>query len=188
MPDVWQGNFPSDDILDTTYLHPSLVPTSECKVSLSSDNWVDLCTLMPFLYDITALPQQLQQHQQQQKQDDSIGQPFNIKHHIHVELDIDGVGFKGLPQEWQDKLQITEKKRRTMKIIEQPDSLFIEEEQNKPKTKRESRQLHLSTSRKSSIKAPNVLKAVQVIQDQEKGEYWLCLGSSSGSILTKGSF
>lgn len=32
LPDVWQSNFPSDDILDTAYIHPSLVPTSECKL------------------------------------------------------------------------------------------------------------------------------------------------------------
>lgn len=31
LPDVWQGDFPSDDILDTAYIHPILVPTSECK-------------------------------------------------------------------------------------------------------------------------------------------------------------
>ena len=31
LPDVWQGNFPSDDILDTTFIHPSLVPASEGK-------------------------------------------------------------------------------------------------------------------------------------------------------------
>jgi hypothetical protein len=108
-----------------------------------------------------------------EENDDSIGQPFNIKHHIHVELDIDGVGgFKGLPKEWQDKLAIAEKKRRTMKIVESPDSLFTDSDQQKRRSNRESRQLHLSKNRKSSIKA-NVLKAVQVILDQEKG--LLCL-------------
>lgn len=33
LPDVWQGNFPSDDILDTTFIHPILVPTCECKIN-----------------------------------------------------------------------------------------------------------------------------------------------------------
>jgi hypothetical protein len=112
--------------------------------------------------------------EQEEVEDESIGQPFNIKHHIHVELDVDGVGYKGLPQEWQDKLKVTTttslKQQRTMKIVERPDSLFVHSEHqiNKQRTKRESRQLHLSTSRKSSLKA-NVLKAVQVIQDQERG-------------------
>lgn len=57
-----------------------------------------------------------------------------------------------------------------MKIVESPDSLFHSDIdlQKKQRTKRESRQLHLSTSRNSSLKA-NVLKAVQVIQEQEKG-------------------
>jgi hypothetical protein len=32
LPDVWQGDFPSDDILDTSYLHPSLVPIPEGKI------------------------------------------------------------------------------------------------------------------------------------------------------------
>ncbi|KAI7890941.1 kinase-like domain-containing protein [Mucor mucedo] len=130
LPDVWQGNFPSDDILDTTYIHPILVPTSESAPS-------------------------------------SIGLPYNIQHNIHVELDGDGVGFKGLPQEWKDKISTSLQKRRTMKIVESPDSLFHSDPPSPPRTKRESRQLHLSTSRNSSLKG-NVLKAVQIIQEGEK--------------------
>jgi hypothetical protein len=78
-------------------------------------------------------------------QDNSIGQPYNIQHNIHVELDNDGVGFKGLPAEWQDLL-LSKHDRRTMKIVERPDSLFNDD-------------------RKSVLKA-NVLKAVQAIQEQ----------------------
>lgn len=105
--------------------------------------------------------------------DGGIGQPFNIKHHIHVEVDQDGVGYKGLPTEWQDKVGPLAQKKlpRNMKIVESPDSLFENEDnkETRPKSKRESRQLHLATKRKSTMKG-NTLKAVQVIQDQERGE------------------
>lgn len=145
LPDVWQGNFPSDDILDTKYIHPSLVPVSELDDMSTSTSTTTT--------------------------DGGIGQPFNIKHHIHVEVDQDGVGYKGLPKEWQDKLGplVAQKKLpRNMKIVESPDSLFENEDDNKrPKSKRESRQLHLATKRKSTMKG-NTLKAVQVIQDQER--------------------
>lgn len=101
----------------------------------------------------------------------SIGHPFNIKHNIHVELDVDGAGFKGLPKEWRDKVPpLLEKKRRATKIVESPDSLFHSDlDLPKQRTKRESRQLHLSTNRNSLLKA-NVMKAVQIIQDSEKGK------------------
>ncbi|KAG2235940.1 hypothetical protein INT48_004270 [Thamnidium elegans] len=135
LPDVWQSNFPSDDILDTAFIHPILVPTCESPSSISH--------------------------------------PFNIKHHIHVELDQDGIGFKGLPQEWKDKVAI--EKRRTMKIVESPDSLFHSDSDLRSK-----RELHLSTSRNSVLKA-NVLKAVKVIQDQENVEN-TCLNTTSCSI------
>ncbi|GAA5799105.1 hypothetical protein HPULCUR_004514 [Helicostylum pulchrum] len=116
LPDVWQSNFPSDDILDTAFIHPILVPTCEYQ---------------------------------------------------------DGIGFKGLPQEWKDKVAID--KRRTMKIVESPDSLFHSDSDLRSK-----RELHLSTSRNSVLKA-NVLKAVKVIQDQEKVEN-TCLNTTSCSI------
>lgn len=88
--------------------------------------------------------------------DNSIGQPYNIQHHIHVELDNDGVGFKGLPKEWQDLLLSKQStcEKRTMKIVESPDSLFNDD----------------TNKRKSSLKA-NVLKAVQAIQEQGLFQY-----------------
>lgn len=51
-----------------------------------------------------------------------------------------------------------------MKIVESPDSLFHSDSDLRSK-----RELHLSTSRNSVLKA-NVLKAAKVIQDQEKGK------------------
>lgn len=36
-----------------------------------------------------------------------IGKPFNIKHNIHIEVDInEPMGLKGLPVEWLEKLQL----------------------------------------------------------------------------------
>lgn len=107
----------------------------------------------------------------------AIGQPYNIKHHIHVELDQDGVGFKGLPEEWKDKVVI--EKKRAMKIVESPDALFHSDPDLRcstmtttTTTTTKKRELHLSThsnSRQSILKA-TVLKAVKIIQDQDKGK------------------
>lgn len=101
LPDVWQTNFPSDDILDTTLIHPALVPTTENM--------------------------------------DPIGKPFNFQHNIHVEIDRNGIGYKGLPKEWQDVLSAAQE---TQDIL---------------------------PSRTSSLKE-NVLKTVQIIQEQERGK------------------
>ncbi|KAI8087841.1 kinase-like domain-containing protein [Gilbertella persicaria] len=125
LPDVWQGDFPSDDILDTTCLHPSLVPICESP------------------------------------QDAAIGQPFNIQHHIHVELDEDGVGFKGLPKEWQHVLSKSSyrqkwNEKRTMKIVESPDAMFRTE-------------LPAIQPKESSF-STEVLEAVQEIQHEEEEE------------------
>lgn len=61
-----------------------------------------------------------------------------------------------------------------MKIVESPDSLFHSDPPSPPRTRRESRQLHLSTSRNSSLKA-NVMKAVQIIQEGEKGKLFFLI-------------
>ncbi|KAG1169240.1 hypothetical protein G6F70_008627 [Rhizopus microsporus] len=117
LPDVWQANFPSsDDILDTTCIHPSLVP--------------------------------------QTSDDISIGQPYNVKHHIHVELDQDGLGFKGLPNEWKYALSKGTKhpcERRTMKAIDRPDSFFHSDESTIISSRKSSLQAMKKTSSESDI-------------------------------------
>ncbi|CAO3669511.1 unnamed protein product [Rhizopus stolonifer] len=112
LPDVWQESFPSSDVLDTTYIHPSLVPQSS--------------------------------------HDPSIGQPFNVKHHIHVELDPDGIGFKGLPKAWSDTL-LKNTERRTTKL-ECPESFTTDGST-------------ISSSRKSSIQQPPVKHDMDDIAD-----------------------
>ncbi|KAI9273738.1 kinase-like domain-containing protein [Sporodiniella umbellata] len=113
LPDVWQENFPSNDILDTTFIHPSLVP--------------------------------------QTSHDTSIGQPFNVKHHIHVELDPEGIGFKGLPKAWNEILNKTSERRLVSKI-ECPESITTDEST-------------ISSSRKSSLQQPIVKHDLDDIAD-----------------------
>ncbi|RUO95918.1 hypothetical protein BC936DRAFT_142964, partial [Jimgerdemannia flammicorona] len=69
LPDVWQDTVPSDDILNTKYINPHLVPTPVTSPSPKING-------------------------------KSIGQPYNVKHHVHVDIDESGVGFRGLPPEW----------------------------------------------------------------------------------------
>ncbi|CAO3701331.1 unnamed protein product [Rhizopus microsporus] len=72
LPDVWQQfNLPSDDVLDTHYVAPHLVPS---PVKPDSDR---KCSRVPTL----------------------IGKPYNIQHNVHVE--VGQYGYKGLPEKWQ---------------------------------------------------------------------------------------
>ncbi|KAG2229654.1 kinase-like domain-containing protein [Thamnidium elegans] len=72
LPDVWQSNLPSDDVMDTHYVTPHLVP-SPVKPER----------------DPTTL----------QKTPTLIGKPYNVQHNIHVQ--VGKYGFKGLPIKWQ---------------------------------------------------------------------------------------
>ncbi|KAI9316365.1 kinase-like domain-containing protein [Dichotomocladium elegans] len=79
LPDVWQqSSLPSDDILDTNYINPNLVPHS---------------------IDARQKPQLALK-----KSTPVIGMPFNIKHHVHVQVDTAGSGLIGLPREWRNIL------------------------------------------------------------------------------------
>ncbi|KAI8077284.1 kinase-like domain-containing protein [Gilbertella persicaria] len=72
LPDVWQSDLPSDDVMDTHYVTPHLVP-SPIKPER------DPSTL--------------------QRTPTMIGKPFNVQHNVHVQ--VDQYGFKGLPVKWQ---------------------------------------------------------------------------------------
>ncbi|KAI9364709.1 kinase-like domain-containing protein [Pilaira anomala] len=72
LPDVWQSNLPSDDVMDTHYVTPHLVPS---PVKPERD------------------PSTLQ------KSPTLIGKPYNVQHNIHVQ--VGKYGFKGLPIKWQ---------------------------------------------------------------------------------------
>ncbi|KAL7333059.1 hypothetical protein PS15p_202015 [Mucor circinelloides] len=72
LPDVWQSNLPSDDVLDTHYVTPHLVPS---PVKPERD------------------PSTLQ------KAPTLIGKPYNVQHNVHVQ--VGKYGFKGLPIKWQ---------------------------------------------------------------------------------------
>ncbi|ORY98025.1 kinase-like domain-containing protein [Syncephalastrum racemosum] len=74
LPDVWQQTaLPSDDILDTNYINPNLVPPPVSSKSA------------PIL----------------RKSASVIGKPYNVHHNIHVQVDTAGAGFIGLPPEWK---------------------------------------------------------------------------------------
>ncbi|KAI8147570.1 kinase-like domain-containing protein [Fennellomyces sp. T-0311] len=80
LPDVWQqSSLPSDDILDTNYITPHLVPQP-----------------------VDARPA-IRHHQQRtlKKSPSVIGKPYNIQHNVHVQVDTAGHGLIGLPVEWQ---------------------------------------------------------------------------------------
>ncbi|KAI7886772.1 kinase-like protein [Lichtheimia hyalospora FSU 10163] len=81
LPDVWQqSSLPSDDILDTNYINPNLVPQpmdTRRKQSIASDS------------DSPSI----------------IGKPYNVQHNVHVQVDTTGSGLIGLPMEWQHILE-----------------------------------------------------------------------------------
>ncbi|KAG2178320.1 hypothetical protein INT44_001470 [Umbelopsis vinacea] len=80
LPDVWQESLPSDDILNTTFINPHLVPSPATKVS--------------------APPRTTSNQAANQ-----IGTPFNVQHNVHVQVDQSRVGFTGLPPGWADILE-----------------------------------------------------------------------------------
>ncbi|KAI9470417.1 kinase-like domain-containing protein [Zychaea mexicana] len=88
LPDVWQNtSLPSDDILDTNYITPHLVPQSadsrrKYNISNSSSNHPN-------------------RHKSLKKSPSVIGKPYNIQHNVHVQIDTAGNGLIGLPEEWQ---------------------------------------------------------------------------------------
>ncbi|GAB5590091.1 hypothetical protein Unana1_04991 [Umbelopsis nana] len=78
LPDVWQESLPSDDILNTTYINPHLVPSPASK-----------------------RPPRTTSNQAA----DRIGTPFNVQHNVHVQVDQSRVGFTGLPPGWAEILE-----------------------------------------------------------------------------------
>ncbi|CAO3651100.1 unnamed protein product [Cunninghamella blakesleeana] len=87
LPDVWQASLPSDDVLNTNYINPNLVP-SPANNKRNNSNSTKTTTSKSNTYD---------------KKPSLIGKPYNIQHNVHVE--VDNHGFKGLPIEWQKLLQ-----------------------------------------------------------------------------------
>ncbi|KAG1011702.1 hypothetical protein G6F27_003511 [Rhizopus arrhizus] len=86
LPDVWQqSNLPSDDVLDTHYVAPHLVPSpikhekdKKTPTSPHSLPKAFLCDSKPVML---------------------VGKPYNIQHNVHVE--VGQYGYKGLPEKWQ---------------------------------------------------------------------------------------
>ncbi|KAG0181637.1 p21 protein (Cdc42 Rac)-activated kinase [Apophysomyces sp. BC1034] len=84
LPDVWQASLPSDDILDTQFINPNLVPSpitaSQACASLhkSKNHGSSILTTAGI-----------------------IGKPYNVQHNVHVQVDLNGAGYIGLPPEWQ---------------------------------------------------------------------------------------
>ncbi|KAI8079941.1 kinase-like domain-containing protein [Halteromyces radiatus] len=122
LPDVWQSNLPSDDVLDTNYINPNLVP-SPVNGKKKKKNFFYISTL----YD---------------KKPSLIGKPYNIQHHIHVEVDQNG--FKGLPLEWQkilkasgiseDIVNANPKAVQRLMHVRMPDSLQQQRQQQDTKS------------------------------------------------------
>ncbi|KAI8336502.1 kinase-like domain-containing protein [Blakeslea trispora] len=72
LPDVWQSNLPSDDVMDTHYVTPHLVPSP-----IKPERDPNTLNTAPTM----------------------IGKPYNVQHNVHVQ--VDQYGFKGLPLKWQ---------------------------------------------------------------------------------------
>ncbi|KAI9323643.1 kinase-like domain-containing protein [Dichotomocladium elegans] len=109
LPDVWQqSSFPSDDILDTNYINPNLVPPpvdSRPKRSPPlSDTTTPTTTATTTLLrkaHSTSLLRKTSSATLLRKKPSLIGKPYNVQHQVHVEHDTTGSGFIGLPIEWQ---------------------------------------------------------------------------------------
>ncbi|KAG1161794.1 hypothetical protein G6F37_002758 [Rhizopus arrhizus] len=95
LPDVWQeSNLPSDDVLDTNYVAPHLVPSpikSECSTGSKGKKF---STTTP----VISLPKS-RRSEQNNESTMLIGKPYNVQHHVHVE--VGKYGYKGLPEKWQ---------------------------------------------------------------------------------------
>ncbi|CAO3598226.1 unnamed protein product [Absidia cylindrospora] len=118
LPDVWQSNLPSDDVLNTNYINPNLVPSpannhhykKKPTPSVRSATTLSSSSSSSAIAGITTSPStsssiyssSTKKHHHQHNNDKKpsmIGKPYNIQHHVHVE--VDQHGFKGLPLEWQ---------------------------------------------------------------------------------------
>ncbi|CEP15924.1 hypothetical protein [Parasitella parasitica] len=84
LPDVWQSNLPSDDVLDTHYVTPHLVPSP-----VKPERNVFYTFVLKEERDPSTL----------QKTPALIGKPYNVQHNVHVQ--VGKYGFKGLPIKWQ---------------------------------------------------------------------------------------
>ncbi|KAG1472911.1 hypothetical protein G6F56_001263 [Rhizopus delemar] len=84
LPDVWQqSSLPSDDVLDTHYVAPHLVPSPVKQEVMSQDGTFQATPKNKSKKETTMM----------------IGKPFNVLHNVHVE--VDKYGYKGLPDKWQ---------------------------------------------------------------------------------------
>lgn len=155
LPDVWQSNLPSDDVMDTHYVTPHLVP-SPIKPER------DPSTL--------------------QKSPTLIGKPYNVQHNIHVQ--VGKYGFKGLPVKWQKILlasgvpeEVVKNNPATveklMHHVRMPDSL---QSNNKapllsPTTERQSRQASSSSTTTSSTASNHsIILDNQAVEEEEEVE------------------
>ncbi|KAI7874520.1 kinase-like protein [Lichtheimia hyalospora FSU 10163] len=84
LPDVWQQSaLPSDDILDTSFINPNLVPQKKEAAKRKLTKPI-------------------------KRTASTIGKPFNIQHHVHVQVDASGgQRFVGLPKEWERILEVS---------------------------------------------------------------------------------
>ncbi|KAI8984038.1 kinase-like domain-containing protein, partial [Mycotypha africana] len=92
LPDVWQSNLPSDDVLDTHYITPHLVPSPvkpERNVKSTTNTNNNTSTHHNTCNNTSTAPT-------------LIGKPFNVQHNVHVQ--VGKYGFKGLPLQWQQIL------------------------------------------------------------------------------------
>ncbi|ORX85642.1 kinase-like protein [Basidiobolus meristosporus CBS 931.73] len=78
VPDVWHKTIPSDDLLNTKYIHPSLVPPPPQHQSQQSYSQKHTVNKTPIELGL-------------------ISHPFNVKHKLHIDANNQG---EGLPTEW----------------------------------------------------------------------------------------
>ncbi|KAL0091719.1 kinase-like domain-containing protein [Phycomyces blakesleeanus] len=74
LPDVWQFTLPSDDILDTEFINPNLVPSPPYSRAIQTR-----------AQSITA----------------GVGSPYNVCHSVHIQESKIGSGLTGVPEEWE---------------------------------------------------------------------------------------
>ncbi|OAD77540.1 hypothetical protein PHYBLDRAFT_179895 [Phycomyces blakesleeanus NRRL 1555(-)] len=97
LPDVWQSNLPSDDVLNTNYINPNLVPSPASTRSKSVRRLLSSSKVV--------MSSQEEKTQTLRKSPSVIGKPYNVQHNVHVQ--VDKYGFRGLPPEWQRILQVS---------------------------------------------------------------------------------
>jgi hypothetical protein len=90
LPDVWQESLPSDDILNTTYINPHLVPSPASKSMCHYRSFCIINIIIAHqLYIFASGPPRTTSNQAA----DRIGTPFNVQHNVHVQVDQSRVGF-----------------------------------------------------------------------------------------------